>query len=85
MIASVKPTKDERKAKDRQLELEFKIQYDEFLKRKSTYLENEFKAFAELWKRCSKALQGKIEARTDYAKSICNNPISLKMQLKSTR
>ena len=48
LVASVKPTKAKRKAKDRQLKLEFKIQHNEFLKRKNTYLDNEFKAFVKL-------------------------------------
>ena len=38
--------------------------------------------FAKLWKRCSKALQGKIEARIDYALSIYNNPIKLREAIK---
>ena len=48
LVASVKPTEDERKAEDQQLELKFKIQHNEFLKRKNTYLDNEFKAFVKL-------------------------------------
>ena len=62
--------------------MEFKIQYDEFLKRKNTCLDNEFKAFAKLWEYCFKALQGKVEARIDYASSIFNNPIKLGEAIK---
>ena len=72
LVASVKSTKAERKAKDWQLELEFKIQYDELLKEKNTYLGNELKAFTELWECYSKTLQGKIEGRTDHESSIYN-------------
>ena len=32
LVASIEPTEAKRKAEDRQLELEFKIQHDKFLK-----------------------------------------------------
>ena len=49
LVALVKPTKAERKAKDQQLELGFKIYCDKFLKRKkNTHADNEFKALAKL-------------------------------------
>ena len=38
--------------------------------------------FAELWERYHKALQVKVEVRTDYASSICNNPIKLGKAIK---
>ena len=63
-------------------QIRIKIQHNEFLKQKNNYLENEFKAFAKLWERYSKALQGKIESRIDYALSIHNNPINLREAIK---
>ena len=36
------------------------------MKRKREYEENIFKAYAEVWDRCNKAMQGKLETRTDY-------------------
>ena len=82
LVASVKPTKAERKAEDRQVKLEFKIQHNQVSKQKNTYLENKCEALAELWGYYSKALQGKIEARTDCALSIHNNPIKLREAIK---
>ena len=52
------------------------------MKRKRDYEENMFKAYAEIWDRCNKAMQRKIEARTDYQANIYNDPIELLKAIK---
>ena len=50
--------------------------------RKRDYKENMFKVYAEIWDRCNKAMQGKLEARTDYKSTIYNDPIELLRAVK---
>ena len=52
------------------------------MKRKKKYNDNLFKAYAELWERCSKGMKAKIEARKDYEATIYNNPIELIKSIK---
>ena len=76
-------TEDEaKKRENRQFELEHKAEFDEYMKRKRDYEENVFKAYAEIWDRCNKAMQGKLEARTDYESKIYNDPIELLRAVK---
>ncbi len=58
-----KDTDDEVKKREyRQYELDYKADYDEYMKRKRTLEENSYKAYAEVWARCNKAMQLKIES-----------------------
>ena len=66
---------------NRQFEIEFKAEYDEYRKRVNCYENNKVKAYALLWERCAKAMKNKIEARTDY-QTIRNNPIELLKGIK---
>jgi hypothetical protein len=73
---------DEKKREDKEYELDYKGELDEYLKRKREYEQNRFKAYAELWARCNKAMKGKIEGRTDYESKIYNDPIELIKAIK---
>ena len=66
-----------KKRENRQYELDYKAEYDEYMKRKRTLEENSYKAYAEVWARCNKAMQSKIESRKDYESEIYNDPIKL--------
>ena len=68
---------DDEKRKNRQYELDYKAEYDEYMKRKRELEQNKYKTYAELWARCNKTMQAKIEARTNYEKGIYNDPIEL--------
>ena len=68
---------DEKKREDKQYEMDYKAEYDEFMKRKRALEENGYKAYAEIWARCNKAMQSKIESRRDYESGIYNKPIKL--------
>ena len=45
---------------DKQFVMEYKAELDKAMKRKRTYEDNMFKAYALLWERCGKAMQDKI-------------------------
>ena len=71
------------KKEDRQLEIEFKADLDEFMKRRRMYENNLFlKAYALIWKRCAKAMQNKIVSRSSFESTIYNNPIELLIAVK---
>ena len=74
---SIKSTEEEKVRENRQFELDYKADYDEYMKRKRSYEENSYKAYAEIWARCNKAMKAKIEARKDYESNIYNRPIKL--------
>jgi hypothetical protein len=66
-----------RKQANRQHELEYKANLDEFMRRKRSYNDNLFQAYALVWERCAKAMQNKIMARSNFEAEIYNNPIKL--------
>ena len=68
---------DENKREGRQYELDYKAEYDEYMKRKRTFEENTYKAYAEIWARCNKAMRSRVESRKDYEKEVYNVPIKL--------
>ncbi len=70
------------KQEDRQNEIEFKANLDEFMKRKRMYENNLFKAYALIWERCAKAMQNKISSRSSFESKIYNDPIELLMAIK---
>ena len=75
-------TNDETKAAaNRQFEIEFKAELDVYMKRKQAYENNLTKAYAFLWEHCTKSMQSKIEARTDFAK-LKDDPIELLKAIK---
>ena len=78
---STKSTDEEKVRENRQFELDYKADYDEYMKRKRSYEENSYKAYAEIWARCNKAMKAKIEARKDYESSIYNHPITCKSRV----
>jgi hypothetical protein len=66
-----------KKQEDRQHELQYKANLDEFMRRKRSYDDNLFKAYALIWERCAKAMQNKIMSRSNFEGSIYNDPIKL--------
>jgi hypothetical protein len=57
---------DIKAAENKQFEIEFKAEFDAFMKRKQSLETNMSKAYAFLWEQCAKAMQNKIEARSNY-------------------
>jgi hypothetical protein len=62
--------------------MEFKAEYDGYMKRKQCLETNSTKAYALLWEQCAKGMQGKIESRSEFEKLIKDNPIELKKAIK---
>jgi hypothetical protein len=67
---------------DKQFVMEYKAELDEAMKRKRTYEDNMFKAYALLWERCAKTMQDKIALRSDYDNVVYNDPIALLRAIK---
>jgi hypothetical protein len=62
--------------------MEYKAELDKAMRRKRTYEDNTFKAYALLWERCAKAMQNKLESRTDYDSLVHKDPIALLRAIK---
>jgi hypothetical protein len=67
---------------DKQFEMEFKQDYDEYRKRVRAYDNNKIKAYALLWERCAKGMQNKIQSRSNFDSDIENDPIKLLRAIK---
>jgi hypothetical protein len=64
-------------AEDEQYKMLFKAELDEYMKRKRVYSDNKIKAYAFIWDRCAKAMQAKIQARSDFESKVYNDPLEL--------
>jgi Reverse transcriptase (RNA-dependent DNA polymerase) len=70
-------TEAEAEVVNEQYKIEFKAEYDAYMKRKQFYEANTTKAYALLWEQCSKGMQGKIEANEKFGTKIKGKPIEL--------
>jgi hypothetical protein len=75
--ADSKLAKEVQELHNKQYEMEFKAEYDAFMKRKQFYEANTTKAYALLWEQCARSMQGKIEANEKFESTIKGNPIEL--------
>ena len=66
----------------KQYELIFKAKLDATVKREEIYENNKTKAYSLIWERCTRAIQSKIEQRTDFDMKIYNDPIKLIKTIK---
>ena len=57
------------KQEDRQNEMEFRADLDNFMKRRRMYENNLFKAYALIWERCAKAMQNKYQEQVSKVRS----------------
>ena len=55
----------------------FKAELDEYMKRKRIYKDNKVKAYAFIWDRCTKAMQAKVQSRSDFESQVYNDPLKL--------
>ena len=62
--------------------MEFQGDYDAYKKREQLLEANLTKAYALLWEHCSKSMQHRIEALSDYQSRIENDPIALLQTIK---
>ena len=79
---SSKTDPGEKKAEGEQFKLEYKAELDKCMHREKKYEANIYKAYAEIWERCSRSMKSKIEARVDYETNIYDNPINLLQAIK---
>jgi hypothetical protein len=70
------------KQENQQYVLEYKANLDEFMRKKRSYDDNLFKAYALIWQRCAKAMQNKVMARANFETEIYNDPIRLLKAVK---
>ena len=66
----------------KQYELIFKAKLDATVKREEIYKNNKTTAYSLIWERCTRAMQSKIEQRTDFNEKIYNDPIELIKAIK---
>jgi hypothetical protein len=71
-----------RDQENKQYEMEFRSDYEEYKRRVNSYINNLIKAHAMIWERCTKGMKQKIEARTDFHSKIEDNPIKLLKVIK---
>jgi hypothetical protein len=64
------------------LKIEFKAKFDAYMKREQALETNMTKAYAFLWSQCSKAMQNKIEGRSEFISEIKGDPIKLMKAIK---
>ena len=63
--------------------MEYKAEQDEAMRRKCTYKDNTFKAYALLWERCAKAMQNKLLSQSNYKSAVVyNDPLALLRAIK---
>ena len=71
-----------REAENKQFEIQFKAEYNEYHKRIRIYDNNKAAAYALIWERCARGMKDKIEARTEFQAKIYDNPIELLLAIK---
>jgi hypothetical protein len=71
-----------RDAEDEQFKIEFKAEFDGYMKRKQSLETNITKAYAFLWEQCTKGMQTKIESNSDFNSTIKGDPIELLKVIK---
>jgi hypothetical protein len=72
----------QKEQQNRQVEMEFKSNYEEYKRRINALESNMVKAYALIWERCTKGMRQKIEAQIEFAEKIENNPIELLRAIK---
>jgi hypothetical protein len=71
----------QRAFENKQFEIKFKSEFDDFRIRKRTLDSNKPKAYAFLWEHCTKGMKNKIKSQTNYA-TIQQDPIELLKAIK---
>ena len=79
---STKTEEAEQKAEQARLDMLYKARIEVHVVREQHYTTNLVKAFAVIWKQCSKAMRSKIMARKDYEAKVRDNPIELLKAIK---
>ena len=75
------PTYEER-MEQKQYELKYQQQLSGYTEKIETYNNNRERAYGLLWNRCNKAMQSKLENRSEFESKIKGNPIELLKAIK---
>ena len=74
---SIAATDTVKERENKQYEMLYTAEINNFVERKALYDSNMGNAYALLFGRCNKAMQNKIQSRTDFESNIKNDPIEL--------
>ena len=74
---STSDDKLDQERENEQFKMLYKAEIDSYVKRKDTYHSNIGNAYALVYGQCSKAMQSKLQSRTDFEIKIKGNPIEL--------
>ena len=74
---STSDDKSDQERENEQFKMLYKAEIDSYVKRKDTYHSNIGNAYALVYGQCSKAMQSKLQSRTDFETKIKGNPIEL--------
>ena len=74
---STSDDKSDQERENEQFKMLYKAEIDSYVKRKDTYHSNIGNAYALVYGQCSKAMQSKLQSRTDFEIKIKGNPIEL--------
>ena len=66
-----------RAIEQKQFDMEYKMEYDDYMKRKKSYKNNKTRAYGLILERCTRAMSQKIQARKNFNDSIKGDPIEL--------
>jgi hypothetical protein len=75
-------TDDEREVLNKQHKMEFRAEYNAFMKCKQYYESNTTKAYALIWEQCAKGMKEKIKANENFTSKVKGNPIKLSIIIK---
>ena len=78
---AAKPTYEEEQ-EQKQYQLKYQQQLSSYTEKIETYNNNRERAYGLLWNRCNKAMQSKLENRSEFESKIKGNPIELLKAIK---
>lgn len=82
LIISAATDKTVKARENKENEMIYKSEVEEWGKRKRYYETNLVNAYALIWQRCTKGLKDRIERRPDFKASIYNRPTALLQAIK---
>jgi hypothetical protein len=69
-------------AENEQFKIEFKSDFDGYMKQKQSLESNASQAYAFLWEQCTRGMQTKIDSNSYFNTTIKGNPIELLKVIK---
>jgi hypothetical protein len=82
LMISSDPDKTINQQENKQHSILYEAELQRFVEQKGMYESNLDKAFALIWAQCNKAMQNKLQSRTDFDSVVKGNPIMLLQAIK---